>query len=49
VTSKQVNLIVDRYYVKGPGYLATITLGTPVGVDNVDAFRRIAHSFTWSK
>ncbi len=49
VTGKQVTLLVDRYYVPGRSRMAVITLATPVGVDNVDAFRRIAHSFTWSK
>lgn len=49
VTGKQVTLAVDRYYVSGRTHLAVITLATPVGVDNVDAFRRIAKSFTWVK
>ena len=49
VTGKQVTLVVDRYYVPGRSRMAVITLATPVGVDNVDAFRRIARSFTWSK
>jgi hypothetical protein len=47
VTGKQVPVIVDRYYVPGTGKLAIITLATPVGVDNVDAFKRIAKSFRW--
>ena len=45
VTGKVVALQVDRYYVSGPHALAVITLSTPLGVDNVDAFHRIAHSF----
>ncbi len=45
VTGKTVVLQVDRYYVQGPRALAVITLATPTGVDNVDGFRRIAHSF----
>jgi len=45
VTGKTVALQVDRYYVQGPRALAVITLSTPLGVDNVDGFRRIAHSF----
>lgn len=48
VTGKQVTLVVDRYYVPGRSRLAVITLATPVGVDNVDAFRRISGSFTWT-
>jgi hypothetical protein len=49
VTGKQVTLVIDRYYVPGRTHLAVITLATPVGVDNVDAFRRIAQSFAWKK
>lgn len=45
VTGKVVTLQIDRYYVNGARALAIITLSTPLGVDNVDAFRRIAHSF----
>jgi hypothetical protein len=47
VTGKQVPVIVDRYYIPGTGKLAILTLATPVGVDNVDAFKRIAKSFRW--
>ncbi len=45
VTGKTVTLQVDRYYVNGPRALAILTLSTPLGVDNADGFRRIAHSF----
>ncbi len=45
VTGKTVALQSDRYYVQGSRALAVITLSTPLGVDNVDGFRRIAHSF----
>jgi len=44
VTGKTVTLEVDRYYINGPHALAVLTLSTPLGVDNVDGFRRIAHS-----
>jgi hypothetical protein len=47
VTGKRVSVIVDRYYISGPGKRAVLTLATPVGVDNVDAFRLIARSFRW--
>jgi len=47
VTSKRVTVIVDRYYVSGPAKLATLTLATPLGVDNVDAFKLISRSFRW--
>ena len=48
VTGKRVKLIVDRYVLPGPGgRVATVDLGTPRGVDNVDAYRMMIHSFTW--
>ena len=48
VTGKQVPSTVDRYYVPGPHGLAVISLSTPDGVDNVDAFRQMIESFSWS-
>lgn len=48
VTGKQVPSTVDRYYVPGPGGLAVVSLSTPDGVDNVDAFRQMIESFRWS-
>ena len=48
VTGKQVPLMVDRYYVPGSNGLAIISLATPDGVDNVDAFREMITSFAWS-
>jgi hypothetical protein len=48
VTGKQVPIVVDRYYIEGATKRAILTLSTPIGVDNVDAFRLIARSFTWS-
>ena len=48
VTGKQVPLMVDRYYVPGPNGLAIISLATPDGVDNVDAFREMITTFGWS-
>jgi hypothetical protein len=47
VTGKRVKLVVDRYYVAGAGKHAVIDLGTPEGVDNVDAYRLISQSFRW--
>jgi hypothetical protein len=47
VTGKQVRLTVDRYELAHGGRVATIDLGTPVGVDNVDAYRRMIESFKW--
>ena len=48
VTGKQVPQTVDRFYVPGPNGLAVVSLATPDGVDNVDAFRQMIESFTWS-
>ncbi len=48
VTGKQVPSTVDRYYVPGPSGLAIVSLSTPNGVDNVDAFRQMIESFKWS-
>ncbi len=48
VTGKRLTLTVDRYTVAGPsGRRAVIDLGTPVGVDNVDAYRMMIESFRW--
>ena len=48
VTGKQVPSTVDRYYVPGPAHLAIVSLSTPDGVDNVDAFRQMIESFAWA-
>jgi hypothetical protein len=47
VTGKRVTLTVDRYYVEHAGKVVTIDLGTPVGVDNVDAYRLMSESLRW--
>jgi hypothetical protein len=48
VTGKRVTLTVDRYTVAGKGGIeAVVDLGTPVGVDNVDAYRMMIESFRW--
>jgi hypothetical protein len=47
VTGKRVTLIVDRYYLTHGSRQAIVDLGTPQGVDNVDAYRRMIQSFTW--
>jgi PsbP len=47
VTGKRVTLVVDRYYVPGAGRHAVVDLGTPEGVDNVDAYRLMIESFKW--
>lgn len=48
VTGKQVPSTVDRYYVPGSTGLAIVSLSTPDGVDNVDAFHQMIGSFSWS-
>jgi len=48
VTGKQVPSAVDRYYVPGQNGLAIVSLATPKGVDNVDAFRQMIESFRWA-
>ena len=47
VTGKRVTLTVDRYYLWHNGKQAVVDLGTPVGVDNVDAYRLMIESFRW--
>jgi hypothetical protein len=43
-----VRLVADRYYLWKNGRRAVIDLGTPEGVDNVDAYRLMIESFRWS-
>jgi hypothetical protein len=47
VTGKRVLLLVDRYILPGTGRYAIADLGTPKGVDNVDAYRMMIGSFRW--
>jgi len=47
VTGKRVRLVVDRYYLGRGGRRAVVDLGTPQGVDNVDAYRLMIESFRW--
>jgi hypothetical protein len=47
VTGKRVTLVVDRYYLWRGGKRAVVDLGTPRGVDNVDAYRLMIESFRW--
>lgn len=47
VTGKRVTLMVDRYELAHNSRVAVVDLGTPLGVDNVDAYRMMIHSFTW--
>jgi PsbP len=47
VTGKKPTLMVDRYELANKGRVATVNESTPVGVDNVDAYRKIIQSFQW--
>ena len=47
VTAKRLPLTIDRYVYSHGGKVAVLDLGTPVGVDNVDAYRMISRSFRW--
>jgi hypothetical protein len=47
VTGKRVKLSVDRYVLAHAGRVAVVDLGTPVGVDNIDAYKRMIESFKW--
>jgi hypothetical protein len=47
VTGKRVTLMVDRYYLSQGSKEAIVDLGTPQGVDNVDAYRLMIESFRW--
>jgi hypothetical protein len=48
VTGKKPTLMVDRYVLANKGRVATVDESTPVGVDNVDAYRKIIESFRWN-
>jgi len=48
VTGKRVTLTVDRYYLAHAGKVAIVDLGSPVGVDNVDAYRMMIQSLRWT-
>lgn len=47
VTGRRVHLTVDRYEFAHGGHVATVDLGTPQGVDNIDAYRMMINSFRW--
>jgi hypothetical protein len=47
VTGRSVTLKVDRYELDRGGQVATIDLGTPTGVDNVDAYKKMIASYRW--
>ena len=47
VTGRRVLLVVDHYELSQGGKVAIVDLGTPKGVDNVDAYRMMINSFRW--
>ncbi len=47
VTGKRVKLSVNRYYLAKGTNRAIVDLGTPQGVDNVDAYCLMIRSFRW--
>ena len=47
VTGKRVVLTVDRFYLSKGDRRVVVDLGTPVGVDNVDAYRLMIQRFRW--
>jgi hypothetical protein len=47
VTSKTVTLEVERYLFWHSGTLVTVTLSSPKGSDNVDAWKTITDSLAW--
>jgi hypothetical protein len=47
VTDKRVLLNVDRYELAHNGKTAIVELGSPRGVDNVDAYKMMINSFKW--
>jgi hypothetical protein len=49
VTGKRLRIVVDRYEYGSRGEVAVLDLATPVGVDNVDAYRMISQSFEWQR
>jgi hypothetical protein len=49
VTGKRLRIVIDRYEFAHGGKVAVVDLATPVGVDNVDAYRMISQSFQWQR
>lgn len=49
VTGKRLKLVIDRYEYGNRGKVAVLDLATPLGVDNVDAYRLISESFEWQR
>ncbi len=48
VTGKRVPLDGERYEFWRNGTAVTVTLSAPTGSDNVDPWKRVTDSFTWT-
>jgi hypothetical protein len=48
VTGKRVLEDVERYEFWHGGKLAAVTLSSPHGSDNVDPWRKVTDSFSWT-
>jgi hypothetical protein len=48
VTGKRVVLDVERYEFWRNGTTVTLTLSAPKGADNVDPWKKVTNSFSWS-
>lgn len=48
-TGKRLQLVTERYEYGDSGKVAVLDLATPIGVDNVDAYRTISDSFEWRR
>jgi hypothetical protein len=48
VTGKRVSLAVERYEFWRNGTSVTLTLSAPKGSDNVDPWKKVTNSFSWS-
>lgn len=48
VTGKQYRLVVERFELFHRGEEAILSLSSPVGADNVDPWRTVSESFSWS-
>lgn len=49
VTGKVAEEAVERYTFWRAGKSVTLTLAAPVGSDNVDPWRKVTDSFTWTR
>lgn len=48
VTGKTVAQAVERYEFAAAGREVVVTLSGPAGADNVDPWRTVSDSFTWT-